>query len=124
MKKDYFMRKTSFILLLILMVVSLCAKDQAKYPMEAGYVGMGFKEMASSPISMVTSPHPFATRAALEMLSQGGNAVDAACAMLAATSLGAIWCSCAPEFGSEALVDRLSQVKPKVLSILVLQRLV
>jgi acetoacetyl-CoA synthetase len=43
------------------------------------------------------------------------NDEKALAAMLAATSLGAIWCSCSPEFGSQALVDRLGQVKPKVL---------
>lgn len=37
--------------------------------------------------------------------------------MLAATSLGAIWSSCAVEFGIDALISRLSQVAPKVLLI-------
>ena len=36
-------------------------------------------------------------------------------AMLAATSLGAIWSSCSPDFGIQAVVDRLEQTKPKIL---------
>lgn len=34
---------------------------------------------------------------------------------LATASLGAIWTSCAPEFGVQAVLDRFSQVAPKVL---------
>jgi acetoacetyl-CoA synthetase len=36
-------------------------------------------------------------------------------AFLATASLGAVWSSCAPEFGVRAVVDRLSQVEPRVL---------
>ncbi len=36
-------------------------------------------------------------------------------AFLATASLGAIWTSCAPEFGVRAVLDRLTQVEPKVL---------
>jgi acetoacetyl-CoA synthetase len=36
-------------------------------------------------------------------------------AMLAATSMGAIWSSCSPDFGISGVVDRLGQIKPKVL---------
>ena len=38
-------------------------------------------------------------------------------AMLATTSIGAIWSSCSPEFGSECLFDRFHQIKPKVLLV-------
>jgi len=36
-------------------------------------------------------------------------------AMLATTSIGAIWSSCSPDFGINGVVDRLDQIKPKVL---------
>ncbi len=36
-------------------------------------------------------------------------------AMLAATSLGAIWSSCSPDFGIKGVLDRFGQIKPKVL---------
>ncbi len=36
-------------------------------------------------------------------------------AMLATTSLGAIWSSCSPDFGFKGVHDRFSQIEPKVL---------
>ena len=36
-------------------------------------------------------------------------------AMLAVTSLGAIWTSCSPDFGIQGVLDRFGQVKPKIL---------
>lgn len=38
-------------------------------------------------------------------------------AFLATASLGAIWSSCAPEFGVRAVVDRLGQIEPTVLLV-------
>ncbi|OQX25167.1 MAG: acetoacetate--CoA ligase [Desulfobacteraceae bacterium IS3] len=36
-------------------------------------------------------------------------------AMLAATSIGAAWSSCSPDFGIKGVLDRFGQIKPKVL---------
>ncbi|MDH0301549.1 MULTISPECIES: acetoacetate--CoA ligase [unclassified Pseudomonas] len=36
-------------------------------------------------------------------------------AMLAATSLGAVWSSCSPEFGTHGIIDRFGQIAPKLL---------
>ncbi|MGH2858924.1 MAG: acetoacetate--CoA ligase [Solirubrobacteraceae bacterium] len=36
-------------------------------------------------------------------------------AFIATASLGAIWAACAPEFGARSVVDRFSQIEPKVL---------
>jgi acetoacetyl-CoA synthetase len=43
------------------------------------------------------------------------NAPQAMMAMLATTSVGAIWASVSPDFGSRGVLDRLSQLTPKVL---------
>lgn len=43
------------------------------------------------------------------------NIPESVIAMLAATSLGAIWSSCSPDFGASAVVDRFGQIKPRVL---------
>lgn len=43
------------------------------------------------------------------------NLIETAVAMLAATSLGAMWASCATDIGPVAALDRLGQVEPKVL---------
>jgi len=36
-------------------------------------------------------------------------------AFLATSSLGAVWSSCAPEFGAKSVIDRFAQIGPKVL---------
>ena len=43
------------------------------------------------------------------------NKIETVVAMLAASSIGAIWSSCSPDFGIEAILDRFKQVKPKLL---------
>ncbi|MBI1358556.1 MAG: acetoacetate--CoA ligase [Acidobacteria bacterium] len=43
------------------------------------------------------------------------NRPEAVIAMLAASSLGAVWSSCSPDFGYEGLLDRFGQIEPKVL---------
>jgi acetoacetyl-CoA synthetase len=43
------------------------------------------------------------------------NGAPAVIGFLASTSLGAIWSSCAPEFGAPSMVDRFRQIEPKVL---------
>ena len=65
-------------------------------------------------------------RAALVALGVGRGDVVAAylpnipetvVAFLAAASLGATWASCAPELGARSVLDRLSQIAPKVLFV-------
>ena len=43
------------------------------------------------------------------------NMMETAIGMLAATSIGAVWSSCATDIGSQAALDRLGQIEPKVL---------
>jgi acetoacetyl-CoA synthetase len=43
------------------------------------------------------------------------NIPETVIAMLAATSLGATWSSCSPDFGINGVVDRFGQIAPKVL---------
>jgi len=45
------------------------------------------------------------------------NTPDAVVAMLAVTSLGAAWATCSPDFGERGVLDRFSQVRPKVLFV-------
>ena len=63
-------------------------------------------------------------RAGLEALGVGRgdrvaaylpNIPETAVAFLATASIGAVWASCAPEFGARAVLDRLGQVEPTVL---------
>jgi acetoacetyl-CoA synthetase len=43
------------------------------------------------------------------------NAPEAVIGMLATASLGAVWSSCSPDFGTAGVLDRFGQIEPKVL---------
>jgi acetoacetyl-CoA synthetase len=43
------------------------------------------------------------------------NGCESIVAMLAASSLGAIWSSCSPDFGVQGVLDRFGQIEPRVL---------
>ena len=64
------------------------------------------------------------TRAGLQRLGVGRgdrvaaylpNVPEAVIALLATASLGAVWSSCAPEFGTRSVIDRFGQIEPTVL---------
>ena len=43
------------------------------------------------------------------------NVPEAAVAFFASASIGAVWSSCSPDFGAASVIDRFSQITPKVL---------
>jgi acetoacetyl-CoA synthetase len=43
------------------------------------------------------------------------NMMQTVAAMLAVTSIGAIWSSCSPDFGIKGVLDRFGQIQPKIL---------
>ncbi len=43
------------------------------------------------------------------------NIPEAIIAMLASTSIGAVWSSCSPDFGFKGVLDRFGQIEPKIL---------
>ncbi len=43
------------------------------------------------------------------------NMPETIAAMLAVTSIGAVWSSCSPDFGEQGIVDRFGQISPKIL---------
>ena len=64
-------------------------------------VARGLREMGVRPGDRVVAYMP--------------NIPETVIAFLAAASLGAIWSSCSPDFGVDAVVDRFAQIGPKVL---------
>lgn len=42
------------------------------------------------------------------------NCIETVVAMLATTSIGAIWSSCSPDFGVQGVLDRFGQIEPKI----------
>ncbi|MCB0845994.1 MAG: AMP-binding protein, partial [Bacteroidetes bacterium] len=45
------------------------------------------------------------------------NTPEATIAFLAVCSLGVVWSSCSPDFGTNSILDRFSQIEPKVLFV-------
>jgi len=45
------------------------------------------------------------------------NLIETVIAMLATTSIGAIWSSCSPDFGIKGVLDRFGQIQPRVMFI-------
>ncbi|KQT70063.1 acetoacetyl-CoA synthetase [Aureimonas sp. Leaf460] len=45
------------------------------------------------------------------------NMAETVAAMLAAASIGAVWCSCSPDFGTRGVTDRFGQIEPKLLFV-------
>ena len=45
------------------------------------------------------------------------NSIETVEAFLGSTSLGAIWSSCSPDFGANGVIERFSQINPKVLFV-------
>jgi acetoacetyl-CoA synthetase len=43
------------------------------------------------------------------------NIIDTVVAMLATSSMGAIWSSCSPDFGAQGMLDRFGQIEPKII---------
>ncbi|RFB12690.1 acetoacetate--CoA ligase [Bacillus sp. HNG] len=43
------------------------------------------------------------------------NGIEGLVGLLATASIGAVWTTCSPDFGPQGIVDRIGQVKPKVL---------
>jgi acetoacetyl-CoA synthetase len=43
------------------------------------------------------------------------NTTETVVAFLATASIGAVWSSCSPEFGSESVIERFKQIKPKMM---------
>ncbi len=45
------------------------------------------------------------------------NVIETVVAMLATTSIGAIWSSCSPDFGIQGVCDRFGQIEPRILFV-------
>ena len=74
-----------------------------------------YRELRSEVCAVASALKRDGVRAGDRVAGLVANVPEAVVAMLAATSLGAIWSSCSPDFGADAVVDRFGQIRPKVL---------
>jgi len=74
-----------------------------------------WSDMASSVRILATELRNMGIRPGDRVACYMTNIPQAAIALLACSSIGAIWSSCSPDFGTHSVLDRLSQIEPKVL---------
>lgn len=74
-----------------------------------------YRDLRSEVCALASALERDGVRAGDRVAGLVANVPEAVVAMLAATSLGAIWSSCSPDFGADAVVDRFGQIRPKVL---------
>jgi len=78
-------------------------------------VRMTYAELYDAVARVATSLREMGVQPGDRVVAYMPNLIETAVAMLATTSIGAVWASCATDLGPAAAVDRLGQVAPKVL---------
>jgi len=76
---------------------------------------MSYGQLYDSVVRLANSLRELGVAAGDRVAAYMPNLIETAIAMLAATSIGAAWSSCGAELGPMAVLDRLSQIEPKVL---------
>jgi acetoacetyl-CoA synthetase len=83
---------------------------------EAGEAGtVGYAELAARVAAAAAGLRRLGVAKGDRVAAWLPNVPETVIAMLATASIGAIWSSCAPEFGVSSVVDRFAQIEPKVL---------
>jgi acetoacetyl-CoA synthetase len=77
--------------------------------------GLPWEEFAGQVRILATRLRAMGVRPGDRVVSIMPNIPHTVIAMLATTSIGAIWASCSPDFGWRGVIDRFSQLTPKVL---------
>jgi len=79
------------------------------------YARMTYRELYTTVARLAKSLREMGVKPGDRVAAYMPNLMETAIAMLAATSVGATWASCATDIGSQAALDRLGQVEPKIL---------
>jgi len=74
-----------------------------------------FAELYEQTARLASSLRSIGVRPGDRVCAYMPNLIETTVAMLATTSLGAIWSSCGAELGPEAVLDRFGQIEPKVM---------
>jgi len=76
---------------------------------------MTFAEVHDVVARLARSLHAMGVKSGDRVAGFLPNMPEAILAMLAATSVGALWSSCSPDFGMNGVMDRFGQIEPKIL---------
>lgn len=74
-----------------------------------------YKQLYRQVAAMASALREFGIEPGDRVAAYMPNLPETIIAMLAATSIGAIWSSCSPDFGISGVVDRLGQIQPRIL---------
>src|SRR5713226_3942243 len=78
-------------------------------------VRMTYAELYDAVARVATSLREMGVQPGDRVVAYMPNLIETAVAMLAATSIGAVWAACATDIGPQAVLDRLGQINPKVM---------
>jgi acetoacetyl-CoA synthetase len=78
-------------------------------------VTLTYAELAQQVAAVAAALRRLGVRRGDRVVAYMPNIPEALVAFLAAASIGAIWSSCPPEFGTRSVVDRFRQIEPRVL---------
>jgi acetoacetyl-CoA synthetase len=90
--------------------VAVVARSQTRGPVE-----LTFAELAEQVARARAGLRALGVGPGDRVVAYLPNIPEAVVAFLACASLGAVWASCAPEFGARSVVDRFAQIEPTVL---------
>jgi len=91
-------------------------QDALYYQSEsAPLAGLAWPDLANSVRVLATRLRAMGVRPGDRVASCMPNIPQTVIAMLATTSIGAVWTSCSPDFGGRGVSDRFGQLSPKVL---------
>ena len=76
---------------------------------------MSYAELYNSVARLAESLRGLGIRPGDRVAAYMPNMIETAVAMLASTSIGAVWASCATDIGPGAAIDRFGQIEPRVL---------
>jgi acetoacetyl-CoA synthetase len=78
-------------------------------------IRMSYAQLYDEVARMAKSLRDLGIRAGDRVVGFLPNMPHATIAMLAATSIGAVWSSCSPDFGIKGVLDRFGQIQPRVI---------
>jgi acetoacetyl-CoA synthetase len=76
---------------------------------------MSWHELGGAVRVLATQLRALGVRPGDRVVAYMPNIPETVIAMLAATAVGAVWASAAPEFGARTVIDRFAQIEPKLL---------